>query len=130
MHGHFYGTLKSEVLNYLQSGQDVVMDIDVQGATSVRSCKDSTILSSLVDLFITPKDEIELRQRLENRQTDDPAVIEKRVKNSLAEMAECDKYTYLLVSTDKETDYRAFSSLLFSERLRQSRLTSTQPSLT
>jgi len=122
VHGNYYGTLKSEVISHLENGNDVVMDIDVQGAASVRACTDEMIQASLVDLFVTPENEIELRKRLENRQTDDPAIIEKRMQNSLAEMAESTSYTYLMVSSDKDTDYNQFISLLKTERLRQSRM--------
>ena len=122
VHGNFYGTPKSEIIEKLLNGQDVVMDIDVQGAASVRSCDDATIQQSLVDLFITPPSEEELRNRLVSRQTDSEEIIATRMKNSLEEMKESDKYTYLIVSADRETDYNKFSSLLFSERLRQSRL--------
>jgi len=52
VHGNHYGTLKSEVLDYIQKGVDVVMDIDVQGATLVRDCNDAEIKEALVDLFV------------------------------------------------------------------------------
>ena len=122
VHGNFYGTLKSEIIEKLLNGDDVVMDIDVQGAALVRACDNATIQQSLVDVFITPPSEEELRKRLVDRQTDSEEIIERRMKNSLAEMKECDKYTYLIVSADRESDYQRFSSLLFAERLRQSRM--------
>ena len=128
VHGNFYGTPKSEIVEKLLSGQDVVIDIDVQGAALVRQCNDTTIQQSLVDLFVTPPNEEELRKRLVGRQTDSEEIIATRMQNSLKEMKECDTYTYLLVSSDKETDYHKFSALLFTERLRQSRL-STASSL-
>lgn len=54
VHGNHYGTLKSEVLNYISKGVDVVMDIDVQGATLVRACEDPEIQTALTDLFVMP----------------------------------------------------------------------------
>lgn len=121
VHGNFYGTLKSEIISKLTEGVDVVMDIDVQGADLVRECEDPTIQSSLVDLFITVPNEAELRSRLTGRQTDSDEVIAKRMENSLEEMTHLTKYTYLLASSDRETDYRRFFSLLEAERMRQGR---------
>lgn len=121
VHGNLYGTLRSEVLLKLQSGIDVVMDIDVQGADSVRKCDDPIISQSLVDLFVMPESKQELQNRLINRQTDSEEIIQKRMKNALMEIEQCHKYTYLLLSKDKETDYIKFKSLLIAERLKQTR---------
>ena len=125
VHGNYYGTLKSEIIEKLLQGQDVVMDIDVQGAENVRNCDNRTIQQSLVDLFIKPENNEELRKRLVGRQTDSEEIIATRMQNALEEMEESGKYTYLLISSDKETDYHRFKSLLLSERLRQSRLEPT-----
>ncbi|MGC6426697.1 MAG: guanylate kinase [Akkermansiaceae bacterium] len=126
VHGNHYGTLKSEVLGYLAEGQDVVMDIDVQGADLVRACDDSGIKTALVDLFVMPPSEEELRARLTGRGTDADEVIALRMKNSLAEMAHWPNYTYRLLSSTREEDYLNFKSLVFAERLKTSRLISSQ----
>jgi len=122
VHGNFYGTLKSEVLGYLRKGTDVVMDIDVQGAENVRSCDDAEIQTALVDLFVMPPSEEELRARLTGRGTDSDQIIATRMRNSLEEMTHWNKYSSLLVSADKESDYARFKSLLVAERMRISRL--------
>ena len=57
VHGNLYGTLTSEVLGFLEGGEDVVMDIDVQGAGQVRASDDRNIRASSADLFIMPPDE-------------------------------------------------------------------------
>lgn len=121
VHGNFYGTLKSEVLDYLGRGKDVVMDIDVQGAAQVRACSDEGIQASLVDLFVMPASEEELRERLTGRGTDADDVIELRMKNALEEMRHWDSYTYCLLSGSRDDDWRRFKSLLTAERLRVSR---------
>lgn len=121
VHGNFYGTPKSEIIEKLKQGIDVVMDIDVQGADLVRACEDKVIQESLVDLFVMPANEEELRKRLVGRNTDSEEVIATRMRNSLLEMTYRDKYTYLLVSSDRDTDYKKFLSLVQAERLRQSR---------
>ena len=123
VHGNLYGTLKSEVLEFLQRGEDVVMDIDVQGAAQVRSCDDPIISASLVDLFVMPPSEDDLRDRLANRATDSEEVISLRLRNALEEMGHAGSYTYRLISGSREDDYTRCRSLLVAERLRVSRLT-------
>ena len=119
VHGNFYGTLKSQVLDFINAGKDVVMDIDVQGAAQVRACDDNIIQSALIDLFVMVEDHEELYKRLSGRGTDSTEVIELRMKNSIAETSDAPKYSYLLKSADHETDYAKFKSLLVGSRLRQ-----------
>ncbi|HBE97695.1 MAG TPA: guanylate kinase [Verrucomicrobiales bacterium] len=122
VHGNHYGTLKSEVLDFVSKGQDVVMDIDVKGADQVRDCRDSAIESALVDLFVMPPSETELRARLTERGTDTEDVIILRMENALEEMKHWPKYSYRLLSTTREEDYLNFKSLILAERLRVARL--------
>ena len=122
VHGNFYGTLKSEVLNHLTTGTDVVMDIDVQGATQVRGCADQGIQTALIDIFVMPPSEDELLARLTGRGTDAEEVIALRMKNALEEMRHWPKYSYRLLSATREEDYLNFKSLILAERLRVSRL--------
>jgi guanylate kinase len=110
------------VLDHLADGTDVVMDIDVQGAGQVRSCPDPEIKKALVDLFVMPRDEDELRARLTGRGTDSPEVIELRMKNALEEMKHWPEYSYRLLSTTREEDYLRFKSLLLAQRLSVSRI--------
>lgn len=122
VHGNFYGTLKTEVLNHLAAGIDVVMDIDVQGADQVRGCNDISIQAALVDLFVMPQSEDELLKRLTGRGSDAQEVIELRMKNALGEIGNWPKYTYRLLSDTREQDYHQFKSLMLAERLKVSRL--------
>jgi guanylate kinase len=123
VHGNFYGTLKSEVLDTISAGTDVVMDIDVQGADQVRACTDPAIARALVDLFVMPPTEAELFKRLTGRGTDSEEVIALRMKNALEEIEAAPKYTYCLLSGTHEEDYPRFKSLLIAERLRTCRTT-------
>lgn len=125
VHGNYYGTLKSEVLDYLSKGVDVVMDIDVQGAEQVRSCADEKIKRALTQLFVMPPSEQELLARLTGRGTDAQDVIDLRMKNALEEMTHWPKYTYRIISATREEDYLNFKSLILAERLRVSRLTTS-----
>lgn len=122
VHGNFYGTLSSEVVDRISLGTDVVMDIDVQGAAQVRAIDGEIIRDSLVDLFVMPPNETELENRLRGRGTDSDEVISLRLKNAIEEMSHWDEYTYRLVSSSREDDYSLFKSLLTAERLRVSRL--------
>ncbi|WAC21460.1 guanylate kinase [Luteolibacter sp. SL250] len=121
VHGNRYGTLRSEVLGYLEAGADVVMDIDVQGAAQVRASDDVAIQRALVDLFVMPESENELRSRLVGRGTDSEEVIALRMENALGEISHWPQYTYRLLSRTPEEDYTRFLSLLVAERLRISR---------
>ena len=122
VHQNSYGTLISEVLSYLSDGQDVVMDIDVQGAEAVRACDTAGIKLALVDLFVMPPDEDELRKRLTGRGTDSEEVIALRMLNALEEMRHWPDYSYCLVSDTREGDYERFKALLVAERMRVARL--------
>lgn len=122
VHGNFYGSLRSEVVDRLGRGEDVVMDIDVQGAAQVRACEDPAIRRAFVDLFVMPPNESELRARLAGRGTDSEEVIALRMRNALEEMAHWEEYTYLLLSSTREEDYVRFLSLVTAERLRVSRM--------
>jgi len=122
VHSNYYGTLKSEVISHLKAGRDIVMDIDVQGAASIRSIDDELLQKCLVDLFVMPPSADELEARLRNRMTDNEEIIQLRLKNSIEEMDRWNEYSYQLLSADKETDYATFKNLLLSERLRISRI--------
>jgi guanylate kinase len=122
VHGNFYGTLTSEVYTHIEAGRDVVMDIDVQGAEHIRNCPDPIIQQALVELFVMPASEADLRSRLTARGTDSDEIIEIRMRNALEEMQHWNKYTYRLLSTDRETDYQKFQAILITESLRVSRL--------
>jgi guanylate kinase len=122
VHGNFYGSLKSEVLGHLESGTDVVMDIDVQGAAQVRRCGDPAIRRAFVDLFVMPPGEDELRARLSGRGTDSAETIALRMSNALDEMRHWPEYSYLLLSSTREEDYARFLALVTTERMRISRI--------
>lgn len=122
VHGNHYGTLRSEVLGYLENGTDIVMDIDVQGAAQVRASDDAAIQRALVDLFVMPPSQEELLARLIGRGTDSEEVVKLRMENALEEISHWPNYTFRLLSATPEEDYAKFEALLIAERLRNSRL--------
>jgi guanylate kinase len=122
VHGNLYGSLKSEVIAFLQAGTDVVMDIDVQGADQIRSCPDPEIQCAVVDLFVMPPSEEELHARLAGRGTDSTETVALRMTNALDEMSHWHRYGYCLLSSSKAQDYQQFQALVTAERLRVSRM--------
>lgn len=81
VHGNYYGTLKSEVENKLFNGQDVILEIDVQGGEQIKTKFPEAIL-----VFFKAPDEVELEKRLRGRGTDSEEVIKVRLENSLKEL--------------------------------------------
>ena len=122
VHGNLYGSLRSEVISFLEAGVDVVMDIDVQGADQIRAVADRKIQNSLVDLFVLPPSEDELYKRLFGRGTDSAETISLRMTNALEEMRHWRRYSYRIISSGKEEDYAKFQALVTAERLRVSRI--------
>jgi guanylate kinase len=118
VHGNHYGSLKAEVLAYLEAGTDVVMDIDVQGAAQVRQCGDPLIRRAFADVFVMPHDEAELRARLSGRGTDSEETIALRMANALEEIQQSPLYQYRLLSTTRDEDFRRFLSILTAERMK------------
>jgi guanylate kinase len=111
VHGNSYGTLKADIIDLLQQGKNVVMDIDVQGAASIRACDDAIIRRAYADVYIhVPSAELEARLR--GRQTDSEEVIQLRLHNAAEEDARQGEYMYALVSGDREADYSRFLALL------------------
>ncbi len=120
VHGRRYGTLKSSVKENLLRGQDVVMDIDVQGARQIRACDDPMIQQCLADVFILPPSVEELKARLSGRGTETQEALALRLSNALDEMACWQEYQYVLVSGSRSEDQQRFQSLLAALRMRAS----------
>jgi guanylate kinase len=122
VHGRRYGTLRSYVTDNLKRGVDVVMDIDVQGAETIRACQDAIVQRCLVDVFILPPSVDELTNRLHSRATESQASLDLRLRNAIAEMDHWPTYDFTLVSGSREEDLTRFKSILVAERMRSARL--------
>lgn len=94
--GRFYGTLRSEVENKLNAGQNVVLDIDVKGGMRVKQIYGQQAIS----IFIMPPSVDELRRRLESRATDSAEAIESRLGKAAYEMSFADNYDHIVVNDD------------------------------
>ena len=115
--GNRYGTLKADILTLLEQGKNVVMDIDVQGAGQVRSCREGILPLCYADVYIYVP-QAELKNRLCGRQTDGAETIALRLRNAEQEDACLPQYRYCLVSSDRETDYASFCALLKCQSMR------------
>ena len=80
VHGNYYGTLKTTVKEALAQGTDVLLDIDVQGAMSIRKTDDPIVRDSLVDVFIMPPTIEELEKRLRKRGTETEEQVQQRLR--------------------------------------------------
>lgn len=121
--GHSYGVLKSEVLTKLRTGNDVLLNIDVQGAASVREAaqSDSELKKSLVSIFLTPPSLGVLESRLRKRATDAEPVIQKRLAVARQEIAQWKNFDYLLGSTSVDEDLRKALAIVEAEKMRATR---------
>ncbi len=125
VHGHSYGTLKSEVVGKLRQGQDVLLNIDVQGAATVRARahEDDELRRALVSVFLTPPSLAIIEARLRKRGTDPEAVIQKRLAAARQEIAQCKHFDYVILSASIAEDLRRMLAIVEAEKMRSSRTT-------
>ena len=113
VHGNYYGTSREPVLEKLEQGKDVVVDIDVAGAAIIRKK-----LPTAINIFILPPDYLTLRARLEERGKDAADVIERRLDNAAGEIRRVEEYDYVIVNDTLETCYRQLRSIIDATRCR------------
>jgi len=118
-----YGTLKSEVLGKLRAGHDLLLNVDVQGASAVRAYaeKEADIRRALVTVFLTPPSIALLDQRLRKRGKDSEEVIQQRLAAARKEIAEWRHFDYLIISGPIAEDLQRMLAILDAEKMRQSR---------
>jgi guanylate kinase len=123
VYGQSYGTLKSEVLDKLRSGSDVLLNVDVQGAAEIRAQAqaDPELGRALVSVFLAPPSMAILEGRLRNRGTDAAAVIERRLGVARQEIAQWKNFDYLLLSGTIPEDLARMQAILQAEKLRTGR---------
>ncbi|MCM1506399.1 MAG: guanylate kinase [Ruminococcus flavefaciens] len=110
---HYYGTLLSEVDDYLEKGVDVILEIEVQGAMKVMEKRPEA-----VSIFIAPPSINELRRRLKKRGTESDDVIEQRVAQASGEIAQSKKYDYIIVNDALEDAVSDFLAVMRAEKLK------------
>ena len=117
VHGHLYGTARSEVASRLEQGIDVLLDIDVQGADRVLVQHPEAH-----SVFILPPSYEALERRLRSRGLDDPAEINRRLGVSLTEIRRCPSYGYVIVNVDAAHASATLAAIILDKRHRQGRM--------
>jgi guanylate kinase len=116
VYGDYYGTSFSAFQGQLQSGLDVLLDLDIQGARAVKEHFSASVL-----VFLLPPSLKVLEARLRNRGTDEKEVIEARLKKARNEIAEYSRYDYVIINDELEQAITEVQAVILSERSRTGR---------
>ncbi len=113
VHGRRYGTSKKAIEERIAQGNDVVLEIDFQGALQIKQ-----VFANAVLIFILPPSWEELRSRLERRGEDSPEVIEVRLKNAAQEMAQVYKFDFVIINELFERALFDMKTIVHAQRLK------------
>jgi guanylate kinase len=121
--GQSYGILRAELLDRLQRGRDVLLNVDVQGAATIRMRvqQEPELQGALVTVFLTPPSLAVLAERLKKRASDAPEEIQKRLGIARKEIAQWKYFDYLLISTTIPEDLRRMLAIVETEKMRAQR---------
>ena len=114
--GNFYGTPRKPVEQALLTGQDMLLEVDVNGAFKVKEK-----MKDAVSIFIMPPSFAELKRRLSSRGTDDEAVINKRMNEALREIENAVNYDYIVVNDNILAAAQDVEHIILSSRLKTAR---------
>ncbi len=113
VHSQRYGTSKKAIEDRMSQGTDVILEIDFQGAVQIK-----TIFANAICIFILPPSWEELRSRLERRGEDSPEVIELRLKNAAVEVAQVEKFDFVIINELFDRALFDLKAIVHSQRLR------------
>lgn len=112
VHGEFYGTSRKRLEELMDSGNDVILDIDTQGAIQIKEkCKEG------IYIFVLPPSLEILKKRLEKRMTDSKEEIEKRLKVAVSEIKTFPQYDYVIINDIVEDALKEFEAIIISHRV-------------
>ena len=111
VHGNHYGTSRQVILDAVRRGDDIILEIDWQGAQQVRK-----LYPDCIGIFILPPSVEELERRMRARGQDSDAVIRRRLDNAREELAHAGEFKYAIINKDFETARRELESIIRSER--------------
>ncbi len=110
---NYYGTPRAFVEKELAAGHNVILEIEVQGAMNIKSQYPNSVL-----IFLTAPSAEELKNRLIGRGTEDPAVIEKRMKRAVEESEDMEQYEYIVVNDDLDQCVKDVNSVIVAKSCR------------
>ena len=113
VHSQRYGTSKKAIEDRMSQGTDVILEIDFQGAVQIKK-----IFANAICIFILPPSWEELRSRLERRGEDSPEVIELRLKNAAIEMAQVEKFDFVIINELFDRALFDLKAIVHSQRLK------------
>jgi guanylate kinase len=113
VHSQRYGTSKKAIEDRIAQGNDIILEIDFQGAIQIKK-----LYPDAVTIFILPPSREELRARLQKRGEDSPEVIGLRMKNAETEMAQVDKFDFVIINDLFDRALFDLQSIVHSQRLR------------
>jgi guanylate kinase len=124
VYGNSYGILKAEVLGKLRQGKDVLLNVDVQGAATIRekAQEDPELKRALISVFLTPPSMNIVEERLRKRGTDSPTAVQRRLSVARQEIAQWRHFDYLLLSASIEEDLRRMLAIVEAEKMRSLRM--------
>ena len=107
IHGNHYGTRKKTVFDKIEKDQDILINIDVKGARSLRKeiSKNKSFNGKIITVFLKPNNPEVLKERLSQRATDTKSDIETRLETAKKELTLADSFDYIIISEDRENDY-------------------------
>ncbi|MFC0267159.1 guanylate kinase [Kushneria aurantia] len=120
----YYGTSRVEIEKRMALGEDVILEIDWQGARQVRAQRPDA-----VSIFILPPSRTALHERLAGRGQDDTETIARRMRDAVSEMSHFEEYDYLVVNDDFNAAVGQLEALIGAERLRTKRVQAENPGL-
>lgn len=120
VYGNFYGTPKSKVIQMLEDGNDVILEIDIQGALKVKEAFKEGIF-----IFILPPSMEELKQRIIRRGSETRESLMTRFKSAYKEINYVSKYSYAVVNDTVEEAVKKIESIVVAERCRVDRMKDT-----
>lgn len=113
---NFYGTSQSSVEDQLNSGKDVILEIDWQGAQQVRE-----LMPNAISIFILPPSLKELKKRLTGRGTDSDEIIERRMADAVSELSHYNEFDYIVINNNFDIALKELHSIFSSGRLTQTK---------
>lgn len=114
--GNYYGTPKAPVINCINSGRDMIIEVDVNGAEQIRKK-----MPDAVSIFVMPPSFETLKQRLSGRGTDSQEVIEKRLAESLREVSAAKNYDYIVVNDELQNAVNAVAEIMNADKFKTDR---------